>query len=86
MKPIRKLASKTFSPEPDWYIKSAKVIFTQKENAAEREKLKNTGQERPHFLATNVKFELKTNGLPGLEDMRGITDEMDAGAKQFFFL
>ena len=54
-------------------------IITDELREFEMSKLKNYVSISPHFLTTDIKFTKEPQFMPGLEDMRGIVSEMDAG-------
>ena len=55
------------------------LVISQKVRNEENAQLKHASSPTPHFLTTDIKFELQTQGMPGIEDMRGQANEMDAG-------
>ena len=65
------LMSSTTKPLPD-------LVLSEKARRLETSKLKNVNPRRPHFLATKITIGADSL-MPGIEDMRGTSTEMDAG-------
>ena len=82
--------NKLTKPSPDFKSKPPPpqtstlpcLAISEKQRKIEASQLKNSVPPRPHFLTTKTTIEPNSR-MPGIEDMRGIATEMDAGMSSF---